>query len=193
MKCSFDGCVNYSNAKGLCAAHRAQQKRGEVLRALQTQYHGLTEYDRFFKRVNLKGPGGCWLWTGSQNNSHWHGQWRNAAGDIELTHRASWRLLKGVIPTSACVLHRCDNPVCVNPSHLFLGNQSDNANDMWRKGRGKPGKSIGEKHGMSKVTAEIVKAIRTSSETGTALAKRYGITATTVCDIRKRRSWDHVK
>jgi HNH endonuclease len=193
MLCSFSGCVNEARSLGLCPAHRAQQKRGEVLKTLQVQHHGLSEYDRFFKRVKVGKGDECWVWTGSQNNTHWHGQWRNAAGGIELTHRASWRLLKGAIPEGACVLHRCDNPVCVNPSHLFMGSQSDNAHDMWNKGRAKPKANLGASHGMSKVTEEIVLAIRASSESGVALAKKYGIRPTTVCDIRKRRTWDHVK
>jgi hypothetical protein len=157
----------------------------------QLQYHGLTEEQRFLKRVVVKSKDECWNWTGSRIKTGWYGQWRNKNGQIELTHRASWRLFKCNIPSGMCVLHKCDNPVCVNPSHLWIGTQSDNAKDMWIKGRARPATSLGEKHGMSKVTLEQVIDIKTSSKSGVELARKYHISATTVCDIRKGRSWKH--
>ena len=158
----------------------------------QIQYHGLTEEQRFLKRVNVGAPNECWEWTASRQQQKWHGQWRNKAGQIELVHRASWRMFKCDIPAGMFVLHKCDNPACVNPSHLWLGTQSDNLHDMWTKGRARPQTSIGEKHGMSKVTESIVREIRESSLSGVDLARKFGITPTTVCDIRKRRTWDHI-
>lgn len=169
-----------------------QQAQGVELHPLQEQFHGLTEESRFLKRVNVKGKDDCWEWTGSRNNKEWHGQWRNKAGEIELTHRASWRLFKSKIPGGMFVLHKCDNPVCVNPNHLFLGTQSDNCRDMWSKGRANPKQLQGEKHGMSKLTAEAVREIRDSSISGVELARKFGITPTTVCDVRKRRIWKHI-
>lgn len=158
----------------------------------QVQYHGLSEYDRFFMRVDVSGVNDCWNWTGSRHKKRWHGQWRSGDGRIELAHRGAWRLMKGEVPKGAFVLHRCDNPVCVNPSHLFLGTQSDNAKDMWTKGRAKPKSSLGENHGMSKLTADLVRDIRRSNESGIELAKRLKLTATTICDVRKRRTWKHI-
>lgn len=190
-RCSFDGCDKKVKANGLCNAHNLQRLNGETLRPLQVQFHGLTEEARFLKRVNVKTKDECWEWVGSQK-AGWHGQWRNAAGKIELTHRASWRLFKSEIPGGLFVLHKCDNPLCVNPNHLFLGTQSDNLRDMWNKGRAHPGVSRGEKHGMSKLTAEAVADIRSSQLSGVELAKLYGVTTTTICDVRKRRIWKHV-
>lgn len=168
----------------------------------QIQHHGLSEYDRFFKWIEVGEPNECWRWIGSRKTASgkaagkppvlWHGQWRSSDGRIELAHRASWRLLKGTIPNDMCVLHRCDNPICVNPSHLFIGTQADNVKDMWSKGRARPKSNIGAKHGMSKVTEELVLSIRSSKESGVELAQRLGITPTTVCDIRKRRTWKHL-
>lgn len=192
MLCSFDGCSKEAAAKGLCPAHRAQQKQGKTLRPLQVQYHGLTEYERFLKWTNVLGPNECWEWKGSRHQSRWHGQWRNGIGEIELAHRAAWRMMRGPIPTDMFVLHKCDNPICVNPSHLFLGSQSDNAKDMWAKRRANPKSSIGEKHGNSKLTADLVRDIRSSKEAGNVLAVRLGISNATICDIRKRRTWKHI-
>jgi hypothetical protein len=190
--CKFEGCKNEGRGE-YCPAHYQQKRKGKVLKPLQVQYHGLTEEERFLKRVNIDQETNCWLWTGSVIKANWHGQWRNAKGAIEPTHRAAWRLFKSPIPEGVCICHRCDNPVCVNPAHLFMGSKSDNARDMWEKGRARPKSSLGENHGMSKLTKEIVKEIRSSKETGAALAKRFGITATTVCDIRKRRTWSHIE
>ena len=191
--CTFDGCDRKARAHGLCNSHSLQRLKGDDLRPLQTQHHGLTEEARFLKRVIVKSKDECWEWTGSRNQKNWHGQWRSKAGAIELTHRASWRLFKSEVPGGLFVLHKCDNPICVNPNHLFLGTQSDNLKDMWIKGRARPATSLGEKHGMSKITAEMVAEIRSSSDSGVELARRLGITATTVCDIRKRRTWRHIE
>jgi len=190
--CSFEGCGKKVRVNGLCNRHNMQKLNGETLRPLQVQFHGLTEEARFLKRVNVKTKDECWEWTASQNRVGWHGQWRNAAGQIELTHRASWRLFKSEIPGGMFVLHKCDNPLCVNPGHLFLGTQSDNLHDMWGKGRARPGTSRGEKHGMSKLTAQAVTEIRNSQLSGVELAKQFGVTTTTICDVRKRRIWKHI-
>ncbi len=192
MQCSFSGCDKEAVTRGHCAGHYRQLRAGKQLKPLQVQFHGLSEYDRFFKRVAVGEISECWLWQGSRNTVHWHGQWRNSHGEIELAHRAAWRLMRGEIPSAMCVLHKCDNPICVNPSHLFVGTQGENSRDMWTKGRAKPGVSRGENHGMSKMTEVAVRDIRTSQEAGTVLAKRHGVSATTVCDIRKRRIWKHI-
>ena len=189
--CSFDGCGKKAICHGFCAGHNRQSNAGEVLRPLQLQYHGFSEIKRFLMRVDKRGNTECWPWTGSRQLK-WHGQWRNSSGAIESTHRAAWRLFVGPITEGMHVLHRCDNPICLNPSHLFLGTGADNARDMWAKNRAKPGVSIGEKHGMSKLTADIVREIRDSPLMGTELAKKFGVTPTTISEIRKRKTWNHI-
>ena len=153
----------------------------------------MSERERFMKRVQVGGPSACWEWTGCRmRGGKWHGAWRNGAGRTETTHRAAWRFEHGEIPAGVCVLHRCDNPACCNPDHLFLGTQSDNSLDMWAKGRARPRSLRGEEHGRAKITAEDVHTIRASGDPGVALAHRFGITRATVCAIRKRRIWKHV-
>lgn len=189
--CAFDGCGKKSFCKGFCGGHYRQHANGEMLRPLQVQYHGLTEIARFLMRVEKRGKDECWPWTGSRQE-RWHGQWRNAAGEIEPTHRAAWRLFVGEIPEGMHVLHRCDNPICVNPAHFFLGTQSDNAKDMWAKKRARPQTSRGEKHGMSKLTAEMVVEIRQSTLSGAEVARKFGVSQTTVSGIRLRKAWNHI-
>lgn len=190
--CSFDGCGRPARSLGLCAGHYNQKQLGKPLKPLQVQHHGLSEYDRFSLSYRAAGPNDCWEWLKSRHNAGWHGQWRASDGRIELAHRAAWRLMRGEIPLGLCVLHKCDNPGCVNPAHLFLGTQSDNASDMWSKGRARPVTNKGEKHGNAKLTADLVRDIRSSKESGVELARRLGLTTTTICDIRKRRTWKHI-
>ena len=140
--CSFRGCKGLAQARGLCGAHYQQQRKGKTLVPLQTQYHGLSEKDRFFKWVVCTEA--CWQWQGSfkispnRPKKNWHGQWRNKEGKVELTHRASWRLHNGKIPKGMFVLHKCDNPLCVNPEHLYIGTQFNNMKDMVDRGRMNP-------------------------------------------------------
>jgi hypothetical protein len=187
--CSFDGCDKAAICKGLCPAHYQQQRHGKELKPLQVQYHGYSETTRFLKRVDMRGKNECWEWLASRNTGY--GQW-HANGTMELTHRASYRLFVGPVPEGMFVCHKCDNPICVNPDHLFLGTQTDNMRDMWAKKRERPGRPKGEQHGMAKLTADIVKQIRESQDTGLAAAARFGVSHTTVSDIRLRKIWKHV-
>jgi hypothetical protein len=82
----------------------------------------------------IKHIGGCWEWTGSRTAPGWHGIIM-FEGRRQVTHRVSWALAYGPIPKGLRVLHRCDNPPCVRPSHLYLGTQRDNALDMVARGR----------------------------------------------------------
>ena len=105
-----------------------------------------------------------------------------------LAHRISYELSVGPIPPGLQVLHRCDNPPCVNPAHLFVGTHMDNVNDCLGKGRW----VNGPKNGMSKLTDEQVLKIRADTRTGVAIAAEYKIAKTLVSQIRLRRIWKHL-
>lgn len=161
---------------------------GDPNKVKQKQFHGLTLEERFWKYV-VK-TDGCWKWTACKDNrGYGH---LMIKGVPHLATRLSWLIHNGSIPEKAFVLHRCDNPECTNPDHLFLGDQLDNVSDMWNKGRAKPGHMVGSKHGMAKLTEEQVREIRESKERGVKLAIRFGVARTTICDIRKRRIWTHI-
>ena len=86
--------------------------------------------------IETKGANECWPATGGgYNKKGWHVSFK-ASGTRHMAHRAAWIAENGPIPGKLFVLHRCDNPKCCNPRHLFLGTQADNARDMWAKGRG---------------------------------------------------------
>jgi hypothetical protein len=113
------------------------QSRGCSLRAQPPENRVKTMAERFWAKVDKSGD--CWLWTGGLA-SKGYGQVWVGFGKKCLAHRVAWELTHGTLPAhesyhGICVLHRCDNPRCVRPSHLFVGTIGDNIRDMHRKGR----------------------------------------------------------
>ena len=90
--------------------------------------------EKFWAKVDKTSV--CWNWTGAttRSNKKGYGQ-ASRNGAVVLSHRLSWEIINGPISKDLLVLHRCDNPLCVNPAHLFLGSQSDNMKDCIAKGR----------------------------------------------------------
>ncbi len=134
---------------------------------------------RFSKRWILDNASGCHVWSRSKRNGY--GAFEDGSGET-YAHRVAWKLKNGNIPTGMRVLHRCDNPACVNADHLFLGTQSDNMADMTKKGR----------HGRQKLTDDQVlqmRAIyRSQSVTQAALSKMFGCSAGQVHNIVSMKS-----
>lgn len=93
----------------------------------------LINESKFWKKVNKLSDDECWLWIAHKIPSG-YGQF-NAMGKIMRAHRVSWILKNGPIPPEKVICHKCDNPSCVNPNHLFLGTLKDNSRDMIKKGR----------------------------------------------------------
>ncbi len=144
---------------------------------------------------------GCWLWRGYRNK---HGYGRYGSQGF-LAHRVVYEIFRGPIPDNMLVCHRCDIPACVRPSHLFVGTHEDNNHDMIDKQRHCHGENQwtkladlkGEKAHCVILTELEVKQIRERAENNyrglqSQLAREYGVTAQTICDILKRRSWTHV-
>lgn len=133
----------------------------------------------------------CWLWTGARSGLQYGGI---REGDRVLrAHRVSYELNVGPIPEGLHVMHRCDNPVCVNPAHLQLGTHQDNMADMYAKGRRKA--ASGLRNGAAKLTPEARRAILESRLPSEKLGPMHGVSGSLVRKIRQAanaaRSMNH--
>ncbi len=158
---------------------------------------------RFWSKVDANGPvplhvphlGQCWVWTADLANGYGRFTLWGGRRVVLYAHRISWQLHFGEISDDLCVLHRCDNQPCVNPSHLFLGTRTDNANDKVSKGRARGGSMPGERSPNAKLTDEAVRSIRAAHAAGSslnALAREHAVSKKLVLNIVHRRTWRHV-
>lgn len=132
------------------------------------------------------GPDQCWPWP-RVGPKHGYGMWWNGADEV-LAHRTVWRHFKGSFDPALMVLHRCDNPPCVNPDHLFLGTQRDNIHDAIKKGRHSCPPS-GEAHHSAKINRAIAAEIRQSPLSLGKAAICFGVSKKLVLLIRQERIW----
>lgn len=150
---------------------------------------------RFEDKYIAEPNSGCWVWIGAdsgknnkQNNIY--GRFYFGEGNYMNAHRASWIIYRDRIPENLCVLHTCDNPLCVNPDHLFLGTHEDNMTDMKEKGR-----AIGHKgsdHPCSKISAEQVQELlelRSKGLSIKALEETFNIKKSLIWNIIKGNHW----
>jgi hypothetical protein len=148
---------------------------------------------RFWRKV--KKTSGCWLWQGS--NTKGYGTLQSRSDGPLYAHRVSFAL-HYADPGHLLVCRTCDNPSCVNPEHFFLGTSADNTRDAWLKGRLPLPRNapVGEAHHHAKLNRGDVVEIRkrlSSGEVGAVLAREYGVSKTTVSNIRKGKIWKSVK
>ncbi len=140
--------------------------------------------ERFHEKYEIVEPGGCWVWMGALDGDGYGkmqtGSRTNCDSRLVGAHRLSWEIHNGTIPPGkgyhgTCVLHRCDNPPCVNPEHLFLGSNADNNADKIAKGRGRCLR--GAAHGRAKLTDAEVARIRGLNGTLThrEISKQFGV------------------
>lgn len=131
-RCSVPGCEGVYDAHGFCGRHyQAWLRNGDPTVVLQVQHHGKTVAERL--ALYTRRTTGCWEWTGARSAKGYGVL--NVRETSRLASRVAWQLEHGKIPRGLYVLHKCDNPGCVRPSHLFLGTLADNNADMLAKGR----------------------------------------------------------
>jgi hypothetical protein len=148
--------------------------------------------DKFYAkiRINPFHPKGCHEWAAGKNQFG-YGQF-NVNGRHHKAHRVAWMLDYGPIPEGWQILHRCDNPSCVRPDHLFLGVPRINIADMDAKGRRRRPDMRGEKNPKAKLTGKKVQAIRIDQRALNKIATEYGVTATAIREIKSRKRWTHI-
>ncbi len=159
---------------------------------------------RFWCKVARSSDSQCWEWQANKNNNG-YGLFRpGGTAPKRLAHRLSFEAANGPIPPGMFVCHKCDNPKCVNPSHLFLGDSRANVADMIAKGRkvvvlnpnNRPPVLRGENHPRAKLTAEMVVMFRRRLSAGESLhqiARETGLSRRTLGRMRDGVSWAHVK
>jgi hypothetical protein len=154
----------------------------------------MTNYEkRFWSKV--KKTDNCWLWMGttSLNRSRAGqlcGKFFASVGKLRFWKAAnySWYLHNGVNLGGLHVLHTCDNALCVNPDHLFLGTHQDNMDDKVAKGR----QARGEGHGRARLTEDDIRAMRSSGLSESRVAKKWRISPSHAHRIMTRERWAHV-
>ena len=149
-------------------------------------------YLRFSNKIKINDKTRCWEWTGSIDRSFGYGTFRLDGKSIKA-HRASYQLFREDIG-DLFVLHKCDNPPCVNPAHLFLGTLDDNNKDRAAKGRSAP--VHGEYNGHAKLTNKDVEDLRFFFEnTGCSIAelsRLSGVNHRTLYDCVTYKTWSHI-
>lgn len=175
-------CDRPAKARGLCDKH--YKRATSVLPVMPTR--DMTADERF-AYYSVSSPCGCVLWTGGTFGPHGYGAfWIN--GKTIGAHRYAYERAHGSIPAGLFVCHRCDEPRCVNPDHLFLGAPSANSRDMTAKARS----ARGERQGNSKLTDDAVRFIRATAMPGADVARMLGVSNNTITRVRLRKIWRHV-
>lgn len=149
-------------------------------------------HKRFWRKVRIGQSGKCWEWVAAKDKDG-YGTIQTNNGK-QRANRVVWELSYGEIDAGMCVLHHCDNPSCVNPSHLFLGTLGDNNRDRAKKGRSNS--VSGSEHYNAKLDETDVMFIRywlKSGYTHQKIADVFGVSRVTITDINGSRTWKCVE
>jgi len=144
----------------------------------------------FWSCLDTSDPDSCWEWPGTRAVAGYGVKRMNYK--LYLTHRLAYEYKNGPIPKGMYVCHKCDNPPCCNPSHLFLGWPQDNLRDAQQKGR----MPKGEAHKKSKLKDNDItqiKALANSNASRAELANRFGVSRGTIVDVLYGRTWKHIQ
>ncbi len=149
--------------------------------------------DRFWEKVERKGPNECWPWRGKYDKQGYGVFYIDRMARV--ASRIAWILTNGEPLPGYKVRHTCDRPWCCNPQHLVQGTQADNIRDMWERGRCRVFR--GEQAGNAKLTEDAVRKIRAEYVPGifgcNKLARKFGTTKENITKILQRKSWTHLE
>jgi len=152
-------------------------------------------FPRFWGKMSAPSDNECWAWKyGTFKKRGGYGQF-SYNSIPSYAHRVSWELVFGEIENGLCVLHKCDNPPCCNPNHLFLGTRADNNEDMENKGRSVKRGALGEKNINAKLTAQDITNIKRLRKTGKPrkeVAALFDVSIATISRITSNKAWKHL-
>lgn len=155
----------------------------------------LTTIERFMRSFTKHEGDACWIWN-LKPDAYGYGQMGIRGAEGEMTtrkaHRVSYEIFCGKIPKNISVLHKCDNPICINPAHLFLGTKTDNMNDKKNKKR----HHFGNKHPMAKLSEDDVQVIiglEAGGITHQKIADKFDVCRQNISKICARNSWTHME
>lgn len=168
--------------------NKSKTNRGESL--CIEKYPKIPTQEAFEKLFVTDPSTGCWIWIGrifkpKDPQQRYGIIWSQRHQKRLYAHRVAWMIYRGDLPQHLNVCHHCDNPSCVNPSHLFLGTQAENLQDMFRKKRG----AVGPKASMAKLTWEQVDKIRSDKRKGIIIAREMGIEAAIIYGVKSGRTY----
>jgi len=141
--------------------------------------------ERFWEKVKINEETGCWEWIANKD-SYGYGQFTYNGNTIKA-HRLAWKIMYGDIPEGMSVLHKCDNPSCVNYFHLFLGSQKDNMVDMVTKGR----RGIGNSR-LTKQDVSFIRILLRANIKQEVISQFWGVDQKTISNIKRNVAWKHL-
>lgn len=192
MTCKYDKCNGKVVGWGFCQKHyRRYMKYGSP--DPKKNDHAPMEI-RFWRFVDKRASNECWNWIGTKLNGYGRFSIGSKESGSDGAHRISWRMHNNAeIPDGMVVMHSCDNPSCVNPSHLSLGTYKENTADMIAKGRKRVVSPKGEGNGKSLLNEEKVRIIKQSNLSHAELARKLGVSPNCVRGVRIGRTWTHIQ
>ena len=146
-----------------------------------TKFDSVEDY--LLSHIECSNQRGCWEWLGARGKKG-YGE-GNYGGRRQAIHRLSYAAFISEIPEGMCVCHHCDNPVCINPVHLFLRRHRDNMSDMWRKGR-HPGYKL-DRDAILEIKSRLLRG-----ESARSLSKLFDVSSKSIRDIRDNKRWSEI-
>jgi hypothetical protein len=163
------------------------------LSAEETLARLIEAQDRFWSKVDRRGPDDCWPWLAKARTKFGYGRFAVPRAGRQLdAHKVAYLLTHGFIPAGLMVLHRCDNPPCCNPAHLRAGTSLDNMRDRAERGRLGDARRFGESNGRSRVTAEQVRDLRARDLSIKQIMAEFGVSRAQAWRLRSGKHWPEV-